>query len=85
MKRNKNITVLGQVMKSRLRELGLTQLELADKIGTSNVYLNCIISGKRTGKKYLDKIFYELDMDMHMLCDYMSKIYVDQSDNIEEL
>ncbi len=78
LKKNKTTTALGLVVKYRLKELGLTQLELAHKIGTSNVYLNCIISGKRTGKKYMERIFVELDLDIDLLCQYLSKIQVEQ-------
>ncbi len=69
-----NTTVLGEVVKLRLKDKGLTQLELAELIGTSSVYLNCILSGKRAGKKYIKKIFEVLELDVVDFITYLNKL-----------
>ncbi len=69
-----NTTVLGEVVKLRLKDKGLTQLELAELIGTSSVYLNCILSGKRAGKKYIKKIFEVLELDVVDFFTYLNKL-----------
>ncbi len=69
-----NTTVLGEVVKLRLKDKGLTQLELAELIGTSSVYLNCILSGKRAGKKYIKKIFEVLELDVVEFITYLNKL-----------
>lgn len=73
----KNNTVVGEVIKLRLKERGITQLELAENIGTSSVYLNCILSGKRAGKKYLQKIFDTLELDVVEFTTYLNKIEIE--------
>ncbi len=69
-----NTTVVGEVVKLRLKDMGITQLELAEKIGTSSVYLNCILSGKRAGKKYLQTIFDVLELDVVEFVNYLNKL-----------
>lgn len=73
-----NTTVVGEVIKLRLKEKGITQLELAENIGTSSVYLNCILSGKRAGKKYLKKIFDTLELDVVEFTTYLNKVKICQ-------
>lgn len=74
-----NSTIVGEVIKLRLKEKGITQLELAENIGTSSVYLNCILSGKRAGKKYLGKIFETLDLDVVEFTSYLNKIDISEN------
>ncbi len=69
-----NTTVVGEVVKLRLKDMGITQLELAEMIGTSSVYLNCILSGKRAGKKYIKKIFEVLELDVVEFITYLNKL-----------
>lgn len=69
-----NTTVVGEVVKLRLKDMGITQLELAEKIGTSSVYLNCILSGKRAGKKYMKIIFEVLELDVVEFVTYLNKL-----------
>lgn len=57
-------TKLGKSIKKRLIEKDMTQRQLAERVGVSNVYLNQIISGQRSGKKYLEDILRELDLDI---------------------
>lgn len=72
-----NTTIVGEVVKLRLKEMGITQLELAEIIGTSSVYLNCILSGKRAGKKYMYKIFEALELDVVEFVSYLNKLEIE--------
>ncbi len=71
-----NTTVVGEVVKLRLKDMNLTQLELAELVGTSSVYLNCILNGKRAGKKYMEKIFEILDLDVVGFVTYLNKLEI---------
>ncbi len=55
------LTDFGRDVKKRLIELGMTQRELAEKIGTSSQYLNAILNGRKTGEKYVPKIIQFMD------------------------
>ncbi|EJU20357.1 toxin-antitoxin system, antitoxin component, Xre family [Peptoanaerobacter stomatis] len=55
------LSIYGVKVKKRLVEIGMTQKELAEKVGTSEVYLSFIISGKKGGWKYREKIDEILD------------------------
>lgn len=50
-------------VKKRLVDLDMTQAELAKEIGTSQQYLTSILSGKRSGKTFLNKINAILQID----------------------
>lgn len=63
MKKDRQLTGFGVEVKKKLIEIGKTQKQLAEEIGTSDVYLNLIIHGERTGKKYLNKIIEALNLD----------------------
>lgn len=80
MNKKNQDTVLGVIVKSRLKDFNMTQAELADKVGTSNVYLNYILSGKRGGKKYIQNIYEVLNIDIAYISKFISKIYVHESD-----
>ncbi len=54
--RKRNLTPFGQKVKQRLVEINLTQKKLAEKIGTSEVYLSMILYGERSGEKYISRI-----------------------------
>lgn len=54
--RKRNLTPFGQKVKKRLVEINLTQKKLAEKIGTSEVYLSMILYGERSGEKYISSI-----------------------------
>ncbi|EJU21467.1 DNA-binding helix-turn-helix protein [Peptoanaerobacter stomatis] len=56
-----NINSYGLEVKQRLLEIGMTQKELSQKIGISEVNLSIILSGRRSGWKHRDKIKYLLD------------------------
>lgn len=48
-----------------LIELELTQRRLAQKVGVNENYLTDILNGRRSGKKYKDKIIQTLDIMNH--------------------
>ncbi len=59
----RQLTPFGITVKKRLIEKGMTQVRLAEEVGTSNKYLNLILYGDRTGEKYIQKIITVLDID----------------------
>lgn len=59
----RKLTPLGVVVKKRLIEVGKTQVQLAEEIGTSSKYLNLILYGDRSGKSYVHKIARVLGID----------------------
>ncbi|EPR07787.1 helix-turn-helix domain-containing protein [Ruminiclostridium papyrosolvens] len=61
--RKRQLTQFGMTVKKRLIEKGMTQVLLAEKVGTSNKYLNLILYGDRTGEKYIHKIISVLEID----------------------
>jgi transcriptional regulator with XRE-family HTH domain len=61
--KKRELTPIGVVIRKRLIDEGMSQVELAEQIGTSKVYLNLILHGDRSGKKYLPKIFATLGID----------------------
>jgi len=68
MQRNKRqLTAFGVLVKKTLIEKGMTQVQLAQEVGTSNKYLNLILYGDRSGDKYLHHIARVLDLDPEVL------------------
>lgn len=60
---SKDTTPLGKVIKKRLIDQGMTQIQLAEIVGTSPKYLSLIIRGDRTGRKYMPRIIDVLGME----------------------
>ena len=56
MGRKRELTDFGKRVKHRLIELNMTQVELAEQVGTSKQYLGKILFGERSGETYLKKI-----------------------------
>lgn len=56
MSRKRELTPYGKSVKHRLIEMNMTQVELAESVGTSKQYLGKILFGERAGTMYLDKI-----------------------------
>lgn len=56
MAKKKTLSSLGIQIKTRLIEMNLTQRELAKYLGIKDSYLNMIMYGERSGKKYLKAI-----------------------------
>ena len=68
MKRRK-LTPLGAEIKKSLVDRQMTQRELAEKIGVSPKYINLIIYGERSGKKYIPEIVSLLGLDSNIVND----------------
>ncbi|SES63870.1 helix-turn-helix domain-containing protein [[Clostridium] polysaccharolyticum] len=56
MGKKRNLTEYGKKVKHKLVELNMTQVELAEIIGTSEQYLGKILFGERSGGKYVEEI-----------------------------
>ena len=56
----RELTPYGKDLKCQLVKIGMTQVELAEKVGTSKQYLGKIIFGERAGTMYLEHIDQEL-------------------------
>lgn len=55
MKKRK-LTEFGKSVKKRLIEIDMTQVELAEILGTTKQYLTKVLTGERAGTKYKDRI-----------------------------
>lgn len=67
--KKRELTEFGVAVKKRLVELGKTQKELAETVGMGEVYLNVVLHGKRSGKKYIAAICRELNLDYTLFSD----------------
>lgn len=56
MSRKRELTAYGKEVKHKLIEMNMTQVELAEQVGTSKQYLGKILFGERAGTMYLEKI-----------------------------
>lgn len=63
----RRLTPFGMLVKKTLIEKGMTQVQLAEEVGTSNKYLNLILYGDRSGDKYIGGIARVLDLDPESL------------------
>lgn len=61
---NSNLTPLGREIKERLIEKDMTQRSLAEQLGIAPQYVTKILSGARSGERYLTKICVILDIDI---------------------
>ncbi len=57
------LTPFGKKVKKRLIDMGMTQVELAGRVGITTKYLSKILHGHRSGSKYMEKIKSILKMD----------------------
>lgn len=62
MPRIKRPTPFGRQVRTRLAELDMTQQDLCERIGCHPNYLLRIMSGERSGDKYLLAIYRELGL-----------------------
>lgn len=59
----RELSPIGVKIKTRLIELGKTQYQLANEIGTSSNYIYLIMIGERSGKSFRHKIADALGID----------------------
>ncbi|ASN72398.1 hypothetical protein 10S7_21 [uncultured Caudovirales phage] len=65
--KTRKLTPLGVVIKKALIDKGMTQVQLADNLGVNPKYINLILHGERSGKKYLDDIANLLELEPEKL------------------
>ena len=61
--RRTELTPLGRKVKKRLIDKGMTQVELALLVGCGKQYLHKILTGERSGRKYMGEIARILGID----------------------
>lgn len=61
--KNRKLTPFGKYVTKTLTDRDMTKTELAVTVGTSPQYLSYILSGIRSGEKYLPKIVAVLELD----------------------
>lgn len=57
------LTSFGKKVRKRLIDKNMTQVELAGQLGCNKQYLYKILTGERSGKKYIDEIARILDIE----------------------
>ena len=57
------LTPLGKDIKKKLADKDMSQVELAERVGTSKSYLSRIMRDGKSGEKYLTAICIVLDLD----------------------
>lgn len=63
MARQVELTPFGKRVKKRLIDKNMTQMELANMLKCNKQYLYKILTGKRSGEKYIEKIAEILEID----------------------
>ena len=56
MRRTRKMTPFERQVKTRLKELDMTQTELCNRLGIKKQYLNTIFAGYRKDSAYIDQI-----------------------------
>lgn len=64
MRTSNKYSKIGKKIKKRLIDKDMTAKELADALNISPQYLNKILHGERSGKKYLQAISLILELDI---------------------
>lgn len=60
---NKQLTPFGKLVVKALTDQDMTRADLAEQIGTSPQYLSYILTGTRSGEKYIPAIVAALTLD----------------------
>ena len=58
------LTPFGMMVRKRLIDKNMTQVELAALLGCNKQYIHKILVGERSGKKYIEEISRILDIEM---------------------
>ena len=64
MPKCKNITPIGRAIRMKLAEKNMTLNELSERIGCNPKYLGLIMSGDRSGQKYMERLKEELGINV---------------------
>ncbi|URZ02915.1 helix-turn-helix domain-containing protein [Clostridium felsineum] len=64
MNKKRCLTPFAITCKKVMLEKGMSQTELAKKVGTSTKYLDLVFHGERAGKKYMVAIVKELNINI---------------------
>ena len=59
----RKLTPMGVKIKKALIDKGMTQVQLADQLGVNPRYINHIIHGERSGRKYMSEIIRILELN----------------------
>lgn len=65
--KKRELSQLGKECKKMMIELQMSQRALAEKVGTTDKYLDLIFHGERSGKKYIYKIAKVLNLNIEEL------------------
>ena len=57
------LTPLGKDIKKKLVDIDMSQVELAERVGTTKSYLSQVMRGGKSGEKYLTAICAVLDLN----------------------
>ena len=60
---NKKLTPFGKMIDKALADRDMTKAQLAEWVGTSPQYLSYILTGTRSGDKYIHAIIAVLNLD----------------------
>jgi len=60
---NKRLTPFGKMVVKALTDQDMTKADLAEQVGTSPQYLSYILTGTRSGGKYIPAIVAALSLD----------------------
>ncbi len=60
---NKRLTPFGKLVVKALTDQDMTKADLAEQVGTSPQYLSYILTGTRSGEKYIPAIVAALSLD----------------------
>lgn len=58
------LTPFGMMVRKRLIDKNMTQVELAALLGCNKQYIHKILVGERSGRKYIEEISRILDIEM---------------------
>lgn len=65
--KKRELNLFGKECKKRMIELHISQRILAEKVGTTDKYLDLIFHGERSGAKYIYKIAEVLNLNLEEL------------------
>lgn len=82
MQKNDPSSKYGIEVKKKLLELGMTQKQLAERVGVGENYLTMILTGRRSGRKYRDKMQQILAAEQQR-CSQESRMYRKPNDAAE--